>query len=231
MNQFKNIILCLTSILFSFNHTYAEKKTVKSVNPGINKSFINADPEKFVERFEKEGREVYDKRQEIVKAIGLKPGTKIADIGAGTGLFTRLFSPVVGEKGEVFAVDISENFIKHIDLSCRSEGFKNVFGIVCAQDNVKLPRKSIDIAFVCATYHHFEYPDKTLETIHRALRPGGKLIVIDFNRKKGVSSEWILKHVRAGKETVKKEILSNKFKLIEEKKLFKENYYLHFVKN
>ncbi len=212
------------------NKTQAKAEAEKSVKPGINKSFVNVNPQKFVERFEREGREVYDQRQQIIKALKLKPGAIVADIGAGTGLFTRLFSPAVGSKGRVYAVDISENFIKHIRLSCKEKGMKNVTGIVCAQDDVKLAPQSIDIAFVCATYHHFEYPNKTLTSIHRALRPKGKLIVIDFDRKKGVSSEWILKHVRAGKKTVLKEILSNKFKLVEEKKLFKKNYFLQFVK-
>ncbi|VAX36551.1 hypothetical protein MNBD_PLANCTO02-966 [hydrothermal vent metagenome] len=222
------------SVCVSLNAQQEKKETKtkveKSVKPGINKSFVNVNPQKFVERFEREGREVYDQREQIIKAIKLKPGTKIADIGAGTGLFTRLFSPAVGQKGHVYAVDISKNFIKHITLSCKEKGMENVTGIVCVQDDVKLAPQSIDVAFVCATYHHFEYPNKTLTSIHRALRPQGKLIVIDFDRKKNVSSEWILKHVRAGKKTVLKEILSNKFKLVEEKKLFKKNYFLQFVK-
>jgi ubiquinone/menaquinone biosynthesis C-methylase UbiE len=79
----------------------------KSVNPGINKSFDTPDVPEFVERFEREGRDAFDHRQDVVAALGLKEGMAVADVGAGTGLFTRMFSPLVGPKGKVYAVDIS----------------------------------------------------------------------------------------------------------------------------
>lgn len=202
----------------------------KSVRPGINDSFKNPDVGKFVERFEREGREVYDKRDRIVQLLGLKAGTSVADIGAGTGIFTNKFSTAVGKSGRVYAVDIAKEFIDHIEKQCRKQGIENVVGVVCRQDSVTLPKKSIDVAFACDTYHHFEFPQKTLHSIHEALRPGGELIVIDFERIEGVSSEWILGHVRAGKETVEKEVESAGFQLVREEKLLKDNYFLRFRK-
>ncbi len=89
-----------------------------SVNPGINDSFEDPSPKSFVERFEKEGREVYDNREAIVQKLGLKPGMIVADVGAGTGLFTRLLAPEVGEKGKVYAVDIAQPFVTHTVMSC-----------------------------------------------------------------------------------------------------------------
>ncbi len=202
----------------------------KSVNPGINDSFQNPNVKKFVERFEKEGREVYDGREKIVKALNIKSGMKVADVGAGTGLFSRLIAPKVGPTGKLYSVDIAKSFVDHTVLSCHARGWKQVEGIVCTADDVRLPAESVDLVFICATFHHFEFPIKTMKSIHRALKPGGTVVVIDFERIEGKSSDWILKHLRAGKEVFQKETESSGFEFIEELDLFEETYFLRFRK-
>ena len=87
------------TVLFILAATNLLDAQEKSVKPGINKAFQNPNVEKFIGLFEREGRDAYDHRHEIIKACKLKPGMVVADIGAGTGLFTRMFSPVVGAKG------------------------------------------------------------------------------------------------------------------------------------
>src|SRR5437764_763862 len=79
----------------------------KSVRPGINKPFENPDVKEFVGKFEVESREIFARRKEIVEACRLRPGMVVADVGAGTGLFTRLFAAAVGPEGKVYAVDIA----------------------------------------------------------------------------------------------------------------------------
>lgn len=202
----------------------------ESVNPGINDSFQNPDPKSFVERFEREGREVYDNREAIVEKLGLEPGMVVADVGAGTGLFTRLIAPKVGAEGKVYAVDIAKTFVDHTVMGCHARGMKQVEGIVCAPDDAKLPEQSIDVVFICDTYHHFEFPIKTMQSILRALKPGGRVVLLDFERIEGVSSEWILGHVRAGKEVFRAEVEQAGFELVEELDLFEENYFLTFRK-
>ena len=86
----------------------------KSVRPGINDPFKDPDVKKYVETFEGESREVFAKRKEIAAAVGLKPDSVVADVGAGTGLFTRLFAAELKEKGKVYAVDIAQKFLDHI---------------------------------------------------------------------------------------------------------------------
>ena len=86
----------------------------QDVRPSINANFRHPDFATWVERFEHEGREVYDKRMQIVQALNLKVGMHIADVGAGTGLFSKLFSPAVGGTGKVYAEDISDVFITNI---------------------------------------------------------------------------------------------------------------------
>jgi len=204
----------------------------KSVNPGINKNFDNPNVSEFVERFEKEGRDVFTYRKEVVGALGLKPGMAVADVGAGTGLFTRMFSPLVGEAGKVFAVDISDEFVNHVEKAAQQQKMRNIVGVVCTPDSVELPAESVDLVFICDTYHHFEFPHKTMRSIHKALKPRGQVVLIDFHRIKGASSDWVMSHVRAGQEVFAKEITDAGFKQVEEKKdLLKESYFVRFEKS
>ena len=203
----------------------------KSVRPGINQPFENPKPDEFVNRFEREGRDALDHRDAIVKAVGLKPGLVVADVGAGTGLFTLPFAKEVGPTGKIYAIDIAENFVKHIERQAQSAGLKNVQGVVCQPDNVNLPPNSIDLAYICDVYHHFEYPHKTMRSIHAALKPGGQLILIDFHRIEGKSTEFTLGHVRAGQEVFCREVIDSGFQQIDEKPdLLKESYFVRFVK-
>ena len=202
---------------------------VRSVNPGINRYYENPSFEQSLRMFEGEGREVFDRRHRIVAAVALQPGMAVADIGAGTGLFTRLFAAAVGASGRVYAVDISPVFAHNIARIARDENLRGVEAILGGDRDSRLPPASIDVAFVCDTYHHFEYPQSMLQSIHRALRSGGMLVVIDYERIPGVSSSWTLGHVRAGKETVIGEIEAAGFRLVEDRKgLLGENYFLRF---
>lgn len=188
------------------------------------------DVSRFVGRWEGESREIYRARRAIADAVELKPGMAVADIGAGTGLFTEIFAEAVGPGGEVYAVDIAPAFCDHIRERATAAGLPQIMVVQCAEDDVKLPPDSIDVAFVCDTYHHFEYPAATLASIRNALRPGGRLVVVDFERIPGQSREWVLNHVRAGQETFRAEIEAAGFALVNEPDIpgLEENYYLRF---
>ncbi len=202
----------------------------KSVRPGINQPFENPDLKKYIGVFEGESREIFSHRTDIVAACKLKLGMVVGDIGAGTGLFSRLFASEVGAQGKVYAVDIAPKFIEHVEKTCKDAAIKNVVGVVCTPTSATLPAASIDIAFICDTYHHFEFPAKTMRSIHQALRPGGRLILIDFKRVQGVSTDWVMNHVRAGQEVFTKEILESGFRQVAELKLLKDNYCIVFEK-
>lgn len=203
----------------------------KSVKPGINDSFESPDVPKFIERFEREGRDVFDHQKEILAALQLKAGMKIADIGAGTGLFTRLMSRAVNPCGKIYAVDISEEFTSHIQKTAKEERLTNIETVVCKPDSVELPPNSVDLVFICDTYHHFEYPYKTMRSIHQALKPRGEVVLIDFQRIEDVSDDWILGHVRAGQAVFTKEIIDSGFVQIDEKlDLLDESYFVRFRK-
>lgn len=203
----------------------------QSVKPGINDAFRNPNVKEWVEKFEGESRETFEKRKQVVDACQIKPGQVVADIGAGTGLYTRLFAKAVEARGKVFAVDISQKFLDHIDKSCQALQLKNVKTILGKDTSSELPENSIDLAFICDTYHHFEFPYKMLASLHQAMKPKGRLVIIDFIRVPGQSREWVLGHVRAGQDVVEQEILKSGFKKVNEvKSLFKENYFVVFEK-
>ncbi|WP_373652502.1 methyltransferase domain-containing protein [Schlesneria sp. DSM 10557] len=204
----------------------------KSVKPGINDTFRNPKPEEFVERFEIESREVFQQRENILEACQIKPGQTVADIGAGTGLFTRMFSDAVGDEGRVIAVDIAQEFLDHVKLTSHQRGQKNVETQLCTPESTELPDDSIDVAFICDTYHHFEFPLKTMASLRRALKPGGRVIVIDFRRIPGKTKDWTLNHVRAGQEVFESEIVESGFlKTREVNDFLVENYFVEFTKS
>jgi ubiquinone/menaquinone biosynthesis C-methylase UbiE len=196
----------------------------------INKPFQAPDVSEWAKRFESESREVYNQRGAIVEALGLKPGMAIADVGAGTGLFTRLFADRVGPEGKVYAVEISPGFLKHIADEARKQGKPQIRPVLGTQDATNLPPGSIDVAFLCDTYHHLEHPGRVLATIHRALRPGGRLVVVDFDRREGVSTDFVLKHIRAGKLQFLSEIGAAGFERIASPDAPKlaENFFVEF---
>lgn len=221
-------VLVFVFLPLSLSVSFAQDKSVK---PGINDSFRDPDPKEFLGRFEVESREVFARRKEIVAACQLKPGQTVADIGAGTGLFTRLFSDAVGKDGRVVAVDISQKFLDHIQKTSREAGQQNVETLLCTADSTELPAESVDVAFICDTYHHFEFPLKTTASLHRALKPGGRVILIDFRRVPGTSTDWVLNHVRAGQEVFESEMVQSGFRKTRESEgVLKENYLVEFTK-
>lgn len=191
-----------------------------SLKPGINEGYKKQSIESSVKRFENDRRAVVVKQADILKACQLKRNMTVADVGAGTGLFTRSMAAVVAPKGKVYAVDVTEQFVKHVEATCREKGLKNVVGIVCKPTSAELPIDAIDLVFTSDTYHHFEYPFKMLASIHRSLRNDGILVIVD--RKKANN------HVRAGQAQVKKEVMAAGFEFLDEVDLAEDEYLMRF---
>ena len=228
----KNLLILTTFLVIAWSGFAQELTEEKSVKPGVNYNFLAAylDVSQWVERFEREGREVYDHRMAVLKAIDLKPGQAIADIGAGTGLYTGLFSDAVGDEGTVYAVDIVPIFLSNILNRAKETGRKNIKTVLGTAKSTKLPEHSVDKVFICDTYHHFEFPSNTLASILKALRPGGEIILIDFKREEGESSDWILNHVRASEKVFCAEVESAGFEKVASYDVLKDNYMVRFRK-
>src|SRR5262245_16683538 len=165
--------------------------------------------------------------------VGLGPGQAVADIGAGTGLFEEPFAKAVGPTGVVYAVDISPAFVDHIRERAAAAGLSQVQPVLCDDRSTRLPPGCVDVAFVCDTYHHFEHPAETLASLREALRPGGRLVVVDFERVEGQSRPWVLEHVRCGREQVIAEVEAAGFRFTRTLPVpgLTENYVIEFTRS
>lgn len=222
-----------TKYLFAFFlalWTIGTSHAETSVAPGVNAAYADPDVGRWRGMFERPGREIYDRRDAIVAALRLAPGMAVADVGAGTGLFAALIAEAVGTTGRVYAVDIVPEFVASITERTRAAGLDNVVGVVNTARDASLPAGRIDLVFLADTYHHFEYPRSMMDSLRTALGPGGEVVVIDFIRKEGVSSPWVLGHVRAGAAIVRDEIESAGFALVESLDLMETQYFMRFRK-
>jgi len=218
--------------LFAACSAPAQQQPEASVRQGVNERFLDPslDVDEYLEIFEGESREIALQRDGIMAALRVKPGMVVADIGAGTGLFMDPLVQAMGPSGKLFAVDISPGFLKHLRERAAQANYHQVEVVQCSERAVELPPNSVDLAFICDTYHHFEFPHSTMTSLFEAMRPGGRVVVIDFERIEGVTRPWILDHVRASREVFRKEIEGAGFIYTGELEVpgLSENYVLQF---
>ena len=136
------------------------------------------------EYFEKPERAAWQKPDEIVRALELKPGQNIADIGAASGYFSFRFATAVGPDGIVYAVDLDEKMLRFIQDRAKREKAENIVTVLCPPDNPMLAPHSVDLIFFCDTLHHIRNRPVYYRHLTRALRPGGRLAVVDFQKRK-----------------------------------------------
>jgi len=221
------IAIALTALLTFWQATAAPPT---GAPPRLNERFEQAEVSRWKAVFERPGREVWDHRREIVDALELQPGMDVADVGAGTGFFTFLFVEAVGPAGKVYALDISRPFVRAIAERARREGRPNVIAVRNTDHSALLPARSVDLVFLADTYHHFEYPRDMLASLHAALRPGGEMVVVDFRKDPHIATPWVMRHVRAGKTQVIREIEAAGFEFTGERNFLRTHYFLRFRK-
>ena len=124
-------------------------------------------------------RDNWQKVPEIFEAMGVEEGSHVADIGAGWGYFTTRFGKAVGPQGRVLAVDIDEKILEDLRQAVKKEGLTNVEVIISKPDDPMLPDGSIDAALIINTYHEMTEYEAMLAHIFRALKPGGRLAIVD----------------------------------------------------
>jgi ubiquinone/menaquinone biosynthesis C-methylase UbiE len=128
---------------------------------------------------ERPSRGIEEKSARLTNNLDLKPTDIVADIGAGTGYFSFRIAPLVPE-GKVLAVDVQPEMIEFLNLNKQEKNIANVEPVLGNIDNPNLPENSVDVALLVDAYHEFEYPREMMEGIVKALKPGGRVISIEF---------------------------------------------------
>ena len=137
----------------------------------------------YIRMLEEPGRAEWQKPEEVVSKLALKPGEAVADLGAGSGYFTLRFARAVGPSGKVFAVDIDSEMLDYIERRAKEEGLANVQRVLAGPHDPKLPAASVDLMFICDTLHHISDRATYYPLLARALRPGGRLVNVDFQKR------------------------------------------------
>jgi len=135
----------------------------------------------YIDHMEREERISRMHIDRIIECLQIQPGIKIADIGAGSGLFSRKFAKHAGANGAVYAIDINGNMLNHIDKVNKREGIANIQTVIAREDDPKIP-EPVDLIYICDTLHYIKDPDKYCIAMSRYLKSGGRIAVVDFKQ-------------------------------------------------
>lgn len=152
----------------------------------------------------------------LVESLGLHAGDAVADVGTGVGHLLPYIVKRIGSSGTIFAVDIYPEFLEKVRERTAAAGWKNVHPVLGTERDPKLPANRLDAAILLDTYHHLNFPDVTMRAVRRALKPGGRLFIIDFYRSRPnpqANLDQVRRHVRLDRDDVVKEIEAQGFRL------------------
>ena len=129
---------------------------------------------------ERSSREIEERPQTLIRALKLKAGDKVADIGVGTGYFARRISRIIGPKGTVYGVDIQQEMLDLLGRNLKNAGIKNVEGVLGTISNPNLPANTIDLVLMVDVYHEFSHPYEMMQNICNALKTGGRVAFVEY---------------------------------------------------
>jgi ubiquinone/menaquinone biosynthesis C-methylase UbiE len=184
------------------------------------------DVETWQNRFERRSREVVARRDDVLAVLELRPKMAVADVGAGTGLYTFALAKAVGKSGRVYAVDVQRYFLEHLREQAKARKLPQIDVVEATQHAVGLPDASIDLALLCDAYHHIEHPQPYLESLFAAIRPGGRLVILDYRHDETTKKGFIREHIRASPEVFRAEIEAAGFRFDKEPPLRLEENFL-----
>ena len=183
-----------------------------------------ADAERWTRVFDDPKRDAWQKPQEVIEALALKPNAVVADIGAGTGYFTVRLARAL-PRGKVYAVDLEPDMVKHLAARAKREHLANVVAVQAAMDDARLPEK-VDLALFVDTYHHIDDRRGYFAKLKESLKPGGRVAIIDFTLD---SETGPPPRARVAPERVKSELAAAGYKLADEPAFLENQYFLVFT--
>lgn len=185
MKNSLRFILLFFAILQTATLTAQERYTLKPGDPnGISKWYMGRQIAQVMSHFgidwlERQEREQEENTTQLLKNLAVQPGTVIADIGAGSGYHSTLLSKMVGN-GKVYAVDVEREMIAYLNERIKREGKKNIIPVLSTEKTVSLPANSMDMMLLVDVYHEFSFPHEMALSMLEALKPGGKLVLVEF---------------------------------------------------
>ncbi len=231
---FKNLSILLSLILIIMaslltncsNHQKQralKQDSAEKHTPASQQRF--SDINKWLKLFEGDKRDEYQKPEAVVNTMNLKPGNVVADIGAGTGYFTRRFAVAVGPNGTALGLDIEESMVNHMNEEAKKMGLNNYNARIVKTDNPELAPNSIDVIFLCNTYHHIENRVDYFKNVSKSLKSDGRIIIVDFYKNTDFGPP---RDHKLAKEIVQKEMELAGYSLVQDLKILQEQYYLEF---
>ena len=182
------IKVTLLSILFftvSLCTLGQDRYKIRAGDPnGINKWYMGRQIAHVMSHYgidwlEREEREMEENTSLLLKNLAVKPGMVVADIGAGSGYHSALLSKMVGT-GKVFAVDVEPEMIAYLNARIKQEKLSRIVPILSTEQKVSLPENTIDMMLLVDVYHEFSFPYEMALSMRAALKPGGKLVLVEF---------------------------------------------------
>ncbi len=181
----RNVIAIILVILFllypvaGFPMQPAPKHSERHTVPKVGFS----DVEKWTKVFEDPKRAAWQKPEEVIEKLVLKSGDSVADIGAGTGYFTRLFAQAVGPNGRALGLEVEQSMVNYMIEDARKLGLDNYEARRIGTDNPELGPGSVDVIFLCNTYHHIDNRVEYFRNVSTSLKSGGRVVVVDYYKK------------------------------------------------
>ena len=185
MHTLKSCILLFVFLSLSLFSLGQDRYNIKTGDPnGINKWYMGRQIAQVMSHYgidwlERDEREMEENTSLLLKNLAVKPGMVIADIGAGSGYHSALLSKMVGS-GKVFAVDVEPEMIAYLNERINQEKLSRIVPVLSTEQKLYLPENTIDMMLLVDVYHEFSYPYEMALSMLAALKPGGKLVLVEF---------------------------------------------------
>ena len=209
------------------------KEASQSVSPGINDRYATEQGRAAtVQILEGQDRDTYQKPDDVVQNMTLKPGNVVCEVGAGTGYFTPYLSKAVGESGKVYAEDPQAEFLDLLKQKIDKQELRNVEIVRGTYTDTNIPDRVCDVTFVLDVYHHLEWPKPMLDAMKADTKPDGRMVVVDWYRRPNpVFDRWkidAMKHIRLDLDGVVGEIEAHGWDHVETRTFLDHQYFVVF---
>jgi ubiquinone/menaquinone biosynthesis C-methylase UbiE len=160
----------------------AQPRARTDVHPISGRQYANVMGYQGADWLDREERDIEEAPDAAIEALGLTPGLVVADVGAGSGYMTVRMARIVGAAGRVYATDIQPEMIELLEERVADEKIANVVPVLGLVDDPKLPDGAIDLELLVDVYHEFSEPQEMLRGLRKALKPGGRLVLLEYRK-------------------------------------------------